>query len=129
MRLFRRRPKGLDAFGTVVSFGIDETTTAANESSHQHRTKGSLTLEIRGSAPAGPQRTVTVRGDFPAQRFPSLGQVLPIVIDPIDPDEVTIDWDRVPTIVERMTELAAQAREAQRLGRQVGDVHPPSSSW
>lgn len=125
MGLFRRRPKGSDAVGTVISFGIDETTTSANESSHQHRTKGSLTLEIRGSGAAA-GRTVTIRGAFPAQRFPSLGQELPIVISASDPDDVTIVWDRVPTIVERMTELAAQAREAQRLGRQVGDVHPPA---
>jgi hypothetical protein len=124
MRLFRRRPKGIEATGTVVSFGIDETTNASNESSHQHHTKGTLTLEIAG--PAGATRTVTLRGTFPAQQFPSLGQDLPITVSTTDPDDVTIVWDEVPTIVERMTELAAQAREAQRLGRQVGDVHPPA---
>jgi hypothetical protein len=127
MGLFRRkkqRTQEIEGVATVMLFGIDETTTATNESSHQHHTKGSLTLQVvvPGSAP----RTVVLSGKFPSQQFPSLGQELPVRVSPTDPDDVEILWDRVPTIVERMTLLAAQAREAQRTGQQVGPVHPPT---
>ena len=125
MGLFRRKKRRVEGVGTVTLFGIDETTTAANESSHQHHTKGSLTLQVVVAGSAA--RTVVIEGRFPAQQFPSLSQELPVTVSPTDPDDVEIVWDRVPTIVERMTVLAEQAREAQRTGEQVGPVHPLDS--
>lgn len=124
MGLFSRKKRRVEGVGTVTLFAIDETTNSSNESSHQHKTKGSLTLQL--TLPDSAPRTVVVEGRFPAQQFPSLGQELPVTVSPTDPDDVEIVWDRVPTIVERMTLLAAQAREAQRTGRQVGQVQPPT---
>src|SRR3569832_932404 len=112
MGLFSRKKRRVEGVGTVTLCGIDETTNASNESSHQHHTKGSLTLQL--AIPGQSPRTVVLDGKFPAQQFPSLGQELPVTVSPTDPDDVVIVWAKVPTIVERMTLLASQARVAQR---------------
>jgi hypothetical protein len=122
MGLFKRTER-VPATAVVESFGIGQTTTAANESGHQHKTKGSLTLTValEGQAPYW----AVVRGKLPSQKMPSMGDTLPVLVNVDDQGDVEVDWDQVPTIVERMAQLAKDGEEARRTGQQVGRVSPP----
>ena len=123
MGLFRKKVARVPATAVVQSFGVGATTNPDSFSSHPHRTKGSLHLMVTRSGEA--PYAVDLTAKMPSQKLPAMGDVLPVLVHPDDPSDVVVDWDRVPTILERATQLAADAAEARRTGEQVGRVMPP----
>lgn len=85
--------------------------------------------EIHGvvSAPGVPPTSVQYDGIVRASRWPSPGQVLPVLVDRAAPQRVQIPWGRVPTGRQRAAQQAAQFAERIRQAGMPGDGELPLS--
>ena len=52
-----------------------------------------------------------IHGKVPHAKRPSVGQVLPVVVDRANPTQFRIEWDQVPTFTERVEQEAAMFAE------------------
>jgi hypothetical protein len=50
------------------------------------------------------------RARAPAGKLPVRGAVLPVLINPDDPNDLRIDWSRAPTMLEHADRVLARAR-------------------
>lgn len=62
-----------------------------------------------------PARPVEVYCMIPTEKMPAPGQRVPVIFCGLDPDQIQVDWERIPTAAEAAAEMARQrAEEANR---------------
>jgi hypothetical protein len=127
-KLRSNRPNtALEGEGMILSIQLTRVGARQTEKRNQTHDIG-LSVAVHGAAPyeAG------ITCDVPWNRRPLVGRNVPVIVSARDPLNVSIDWDRMPDLVEQAHAAAEAARwgdtsdVAEALGFHV--VSPQSSS-
>jgi hypothetical protein len=112
MGLFgRKRSTRVEGRGVVV--GLAPTERGARQVGKRDVEH---TVRLRVEAAGRPTGEVDVVDDVPSAKTPLLGDVLAVEVDPDDPNDVRIDWDRAPDLVTRSMGSAAAVRRGDVAG-------------
>jgi len=118
MGIFGRGIKdGIAAEARVTA--LAPTATAARQHD-KHDLKCVLDLEV--TAPGHGVYAATVTDTVPHDKTPMLGQSLPVTVSASDAQRVDVDWDRAPSLTERMRVAGEAARrgDTDEVARALG---------
>lgn len=111
-------------FGRKRQAGVRGTARVISTSHAPQATHGSLSMNIVVEAPGIPAYSHSYK-KFGARvdKWPSPGDVLPVEVDPTDPERVEVLWDDLPTgrdaARQQAEQVAAMLRQQQE-GQQPG---------
>ena len=66
---------------------------------------GGARLNLVVQVPGREPYKVRLKCSAPGDKYPDPGQVVPVLVDPADPERVQVDWDRILTADEQFARL------------------------